>query len=49
MKIKNLKKLHSTKLDRMWIKHLKEWIKLDTEYKSVKKYYIKSCENYINK
>ena len=32
----------------MWIKHLIEWIKLETEYKSIKRYYIKSCKNKIN-
>ena len=44
MKLRILKKKHPSKLDRIWIKHLIEWIKLETEYKSIKRYYIKSCK-----
>lgn len=44
MKLRILKKKHPSKLERIWIKHLVEWIKLDTEYTSIKKYYIKSCK-----
>ena len=48
MKIRILKKKNPSKLQRMWIKHLIEWIKLETEYESIKKYYIQSCKNKIN-
>lgn len=48
MKLRVLKKKHSSKLERIWIKHLIEWIKLDTEYKSIRKYYIQSCKKKIN-
>ena len=44
MKLRKLKKKNPNKLQRIWIKHLKEWIKLDTEYISIKKYYINSCK-----
>ena len=44
MKIRTLKKKNPEKIQRIWIKHLIEWIKLETEYKSIKKYYIKSCK-----
>lgn len=44
MKIRILKKKHPSRLERMWIKHLKEWIELNTEYISIKKYYINSCK-----
>ena len=44
MKIRTLKKKNPSKLQRIWIKHLVEWIKLETEYNSIRKYYIKSCE-----
>lgn len=47
MKIRILKKKHPSKLDRIWIKHLVEWIKLDTEYKTIRNYYIKSCKEHI--
>lgn len=39
MKVRILKKKHPSKLDRLWIKHLIEWIKLDTEYKTIKLLY----------
>lgn len=48
MKIRILKKNNPNKLQRLWIKHLKEWIKLETEYKSIKKYYINSCKIKLN-
>ena len=48
MKIRILKKKNPNKLQRIWIKHLIEWIKLETEYTSIKKYYIQSCKNKIN-
>ena len=44
MKIRVLKKKNPSKLQRIWIKHLVEWIKLETKYKSIRKYYIKSCK-----
>ena len=44
MKLRVLKKKNPSKLQRIWIKHLIEWIKLKTEYKSIKRYYIKSCK-----
>lgn len=44
MNIRKLKKKHPNKLDRIWIKHLQEWIKLKTDYPSIRKYYIKSCK-----
>lgn len=44
MKLRILKKKNPDKLQRMWIKHLKEWIKLNTEYKSIKRYYIQFCK-----
>ena len=47
MKIRILKKKHPSKLDRIWIKHLIKWIKLETEYKSIRKYYIQSCKEKI--
>ena len=43
-----LKKKHPSKLDRIWIKHLIGWIKLETEYKSIRKYYIQSCKEKLN-
>ena len=48
MKIRILKKKNPNKLQRIWIKHLIGWIKLETEYKSIKKYYIQSCKKKIN-
>ena len=48
MKLRKLKKKHPSKLDRIWIKHLIEWIKLETEYKSIRKYYIQSCKEKTN-
>ena len=48
MKIRILKKKNPNKLQRIWIKHLIEWIKLETEYKFIRKYYIQSCKNKIN-
>ena len=48
MKIRTLKKKNPEKIQRIWIKHLKEWIKLETEYKSIKKYYVISCKEKIN-
>lgn len=48
MKVRILKKKNPTKLQRIWIKHLIEWIKLDTEYKTIRKYYIQSCKEKIN-
>lgn len=48
MKLRILKKKNPNKLQRIWIKHLIEWIKLETEYKSIRKYYIQSCKNKIN-
>lgn len=47
MKLRILKKKHPSKLKRIWIKHLIEWIKLETEHKSIKKYYIQSCKEKI--
>ena len=44
MKLRILKKKNPSKLQRMWIEHLIEWIKLETEYKSINRYYIKSCK-----
>ena len=44
MKLRILKKKNPNKLQRISIKHLIEWIKLDTEYKSIKKHYIKFCK-----
>ncbi len=48
MKLRILKKKNPNKLQRIWIKHLIKWIKLETEYLSIKKYYIKSCKNHLN-
>lgn len=48
MKIRILKKKNPNKLQRIWIKHLIEWTNLETEYKSIKKYYIQSCKKKIN-
>lgn len=48
MKLRILKKKNPNKLERIWIKHLIEWIKLETDYKSIRKYYIQSCKNKIN-
>ena len=48
MKIRILKKKNPSKLQRLWIKHLVEWIKLDTEYSSIRKFYIKYCKEQIN-
>ena len=48
MKLRVLKKKNPNKLQRIWIKHLIEWIKLEIEYKSIKRYYIQSCKNKIN-
>lgn len=45
MKIRILKKKNPSKLQRLWIKHLVEWIKLDTEYLSIRKFYIEYCKN----
>ena len=47
MKLRILKKRHPYRLERIWIKHLIEWIKLETEYKTIKKYYIQSCKKHI--
>ena len=47
MKLMKLKKKYPSKLDRIWIKHLIEWIKLETEYKSIRKYYIQSCKEKV--
>lgn len=47
MNIRKLKKKHPNKLDRIWIKHLQEWIKLKTDYPFIRKYYIKSCKEKI--
>ena len=44
MKLRILKKKNPEKIQRIWIKHLKEWIKLEIEYNTIKKYYIKSCK-----
>ena len=48
MKIRILKKKNPSKLQRLWIKHLVEWIKLDTEYPSIRKHYIKFCKEQLN-
>ena len=48
MKLRILKKRNPNKLQRIWIKHLIEWVKLKTEYKSIKMYYIQSCKEKIN-
>ena len=48
MKLRVLKKKHPSKLERMWIKHLIEWVKLKTEYKSIRKHYIQFCKKKIN-
>lgn len=48
MKIRILKKKNPSKLQRLWIKHLVEWIKLDTEYPSIRKFYIEYCKKQIN-
>jgi len=48
MKLRILKKRNPNKLQRIWIKHLIEWVKLETEYKSIKMYYIQSCKEKIN-
>lgn len=48
MKLRVLKKRNPNKLQRIWIKHLVEWVKLETEYKSIKMYYIQSCKEKIN-
>lgn len=48
MKLRVLKKRNPNKLQRIWIKHLIEWVKLETEYKSIKMYYIQSCKEKIN-
>ena len=47
MKIRVLKKKNPNKLQRIWIKHLKEWIKLETEYNSIRKHYIQFCKMQI--
>lgn len=48
MKIRILKKKNLDKLQRIWIKHLIEWVKLETEYKSIKLQYIQFCKNNLN-
>lgn len=48
MKLRVLKKRNPNKLQRIWIKHLIEWVKLETEYNSIKMYYIQSCKEKIN-
>ena len=48
MKIRTLKKKHPSKLHRLWIKHLLEWVKLSTEYSEIRKHYIKFCKNHLN-
>ena len=48
MKIRILKKKNPSKLQRLWIKHLVEWIKLETEFDSIRKYYIKFCKEQLN-
>ena len=48
MKLRILKKKHTSKLDRMWIKHFIEWKQYDGEYKIIKKFYIESCKRHIN-
>lgn len=48
MKIRILKKKNPSKLQRLWIKHLVEWIKLDTEYPSIRKFYIQYCKEQLN-
>ena len=48
MKLRVLKKRNQDKLQRIWIKHLVEWIQLNTEYNTIKKYYVQSCKEKIN-
>lgn len=48
MKLRILKRKNPNRLERIWIKHLVEWIKLETEYKSIKQYYIQSCKKKLN-
>jgi hypothetical protein len=48
MKLRILKKKNPDKLQRIWIKHLKEWIKLNTEYKSIKRQYIQFCKEKLS-
>lgn len=48
MKIRILKKKNPSKLQRIWIKHLIKWIKLETEYESIRKNYIQFCKKKIN-
>lgn len=45
MKLRILKKKNSSRLQRIWIKHLIEWKHYDGEYKSIRNYYIESCKN----
>ena len=47
MNIRKLKKKHPNKLERIWIKHLQEWIKLKTDYPSIRKHYINYCKKQI--
>lgn len=45
--IRKLKKKHPNKLERIWIKHLQEWIKLKTDYPLIRKHYINYCKEKI--
>ena len=47
MNIRKLKKEHPNKLERIWIKHLQEWIKLKTDYPLIRKHYINYCKKQI--
>ena len=50
MKLRVLKKKHSSKLERMWIKEYLEWKSLkwlNKEYKSIRLYYMESCKKHI--
>ena len=48
MKLRQLKKKHPSKLERIWIKHLIEWKYNSTEYKTIRNYYIKSCRKHLH-
>jgi len=47
MKLRKLKKKHSSKQERMWIKHLMEWKQLDTEYINIKQHYMAYCKKQL--
>lgn len=48
MKLRKLKKKYPSRLDRIWIKHLVEWKRNNTKYKTIRKYYIESCKSHLH-